>query len=73
MERGTRPGQISEVVRELLEDALVLLGNTKATLNVWRQRLFSDYLTNLGRKTQRGGIPIDKHLLPHQFHEKNKE
>lgn len=54
----------------MLEDALVLLGNAKATLNVWRQRLFSDYLTNLGRQTQRGGIPIDKHLFPHQFHEK---
>ena len=43
----------------MLEDALVLLGNANAQLNVWRQRRFSDYLTN-------------RHLFPHQFHEKIK-
>ena len=60
------------VVREMLEDALVLLGNANARLNVWRQRRFSDYLTDLGRRTLREGIPTDRHLFPHQFHEKKK-
>ena len=65
-------GPDPEVVREMLEDALVLLGNANARLNVWRQRRFSDYLTDLGRRTLRGGIPTDRHLFPHKFHEKIK-
>ena len=56
----------------MLEDALVLLGNANARLNVWRQRRFSDYLTDLGKRTLREGIPRDRHLFPHQFHEKIK-
>ena len=56
----------------MLEDALVLLGNANARLNVWRQRRFADYLTDLGRRTLREGIPTDRHLFPHQFHEKIK-
>ena len=46
-------GPDPEVVREMLEDALVLLGNANARLNVWRQRRFSDYLTDLGKRTER--------------------
>ena len=65
-------GPDPEVVREMLEDALVLLGNANARMNVWRQRRFSDYLTDLGRRTLREGIPTDRHLFPHQFHEKIK-
>ena len=65
-------GPDPEVVWEMLEDALVLLGNANAHLNVWRQRRFSDYLTDLGRRTLREGIPTDRHLFPHQFHEKIK-
>ena len=61
-----------EMVREMLEDALVLLDNANARLNVWRQRRFSDYLTRLGRRTLREGIPSDRHLFPHQFYEKIK-
>ena len=56
----------------MLEDALVLLGNAKARLNVWRQGRFSDYLTDLGGRTLRDGIPTGRHLFPHQFHEKIK-
>ena len=56
----------------MLEDALVLLGNANARLNVWRRRRFLDYLTDLGRRTLREGIPTDRHLFPHQFHEKLK-
>ena len=44
----------------------------KRRLNVWRQRRFTDYLTDLGRATLREGIPTDRHLYPHQFHEKIK-
>ena len=49
-----------------------MLGNANARLNVWRQRRFSDFLTDLGKRTLREGIPTDKHLFPHQFHEKIK-
>ena len=56
----------------MLEDALVLLGNTNARLNVWRLRRFSEYLTDLGGRTLREGIPTDRHLFPQQFHEKIK-
>ena len=65
-------GPDPEVVREMLEDALVLLGNANARLNVWRQRRFSDYLTDLGKRTLREGITTDRHLFPHQFHDKIK-
>ena len=59
------------VVREMLEDALFLLGNANTRLNVWRQRRFSDYLTDL-RRTLREGISTNRHLFPHQVHEKIK-
>ena len=49
-----------------------MLGNANARLNVWQQRRFSDFLTHLGKRTLREGIPTDKHLFPHQFHEKIK-
>ena len=54
-----------EVVQEMLEDALVLLGNVNSRLNVWRQQRFSDYLTDLGKKTLLEGIPTERHLLIH--------
>ena len=54
----------------MLEDALVLLGNANARLNVWRQRRFPDYLTDLGRMTLREGMPTERRLFLHQFHEK---
>ena len=63
-------GPDPDTVREMLEDALVMLGNANARLNVWRQRRFLDFLTDLGKRTLREGIPTDKHLFPHQFHEK---
>ena len=57
-------GPDPEVVREMLEDALVLLGNANTRLNVWRQRRISDYLTDLGRRTLREDIATDRHLFP---------
>ena len=65
-------GPDPDVIREMLEDALVMLGNANARLNIWRQRRFSDFLTDLGKRTLREGIPTDKHLFPHRFHEKIK-
>ena len=61
-----------EVVQEMLEDALVLLGDVNSRLNVWRQQRFSDYLTDLGRRTLLEGIPTERHLLIYRFHEKIK-
>ena len=46
-------GPDPDVIREMLEDALVMLGNTNARLNVWRQRRFSELLTDLGKRTLR--------------------
>ena len=65
-------GPDPEVAREMLEDALVLLGKANARLNAWSQRRFSDYLTDLGRWTLREGMPTDRHLFSHQFREKIK-
>ena len=42
-------GPDPEVVREMLEDALVLLGNANACLNVWRQRRFLRLLNGSGK------------------------
>ena len=61
-----------DAIRAILEDALVMLGNANDRLNIWRQRRFSEFLTDLGKRTLREGIPTDKHLFPHQFYEKIK-
>ena len=57
---------------EMLEDALVILRNAMARLNIWRQGRFSEFLTELGKRTLREGIPTNTHLFTHQFHEKIK-
>ena len=33
-----------DVIKDLLEDALVLLGNVKFRLNPWRQKRFSEFV-----------------------------
>lgn len=65
-------GPDPNTVWEMLEDALVTLGNANVCLNVWQQQCFSDFLTDLGKRTLHKGIVTDKHLFPHQFHEKIK-
>ena len=40
-----------DTIKDLLEDALVLLGNANARLKAWRQRHFSEYLTEIGKRT----------------------
>ena len=61
-------GPDPDEIKCLLEDALVLLGNANVRLNQWRQKQFSEYLTEVGRCTLKAGIPTDKHLSPDQFH-----
>ena len=56
----------------LLEDALVLIGNANFGLNAWRQKRFSEFLTEVGKRTLREGIPADKYLFPDKFHAKIK-
>ena len=51
----------------MLEDALVLLGNANVRLNSWRQRRFSEYLTEVGKCTLKEEIPSDQHLFPDRF------
>lgn len=61
-----------DTIKDYLEDALVLLGNAHVRLNNWRQRRFMDFLTEIGKRTLREGIPTDQHLFPDKFHEKIK-
>ena len=64
-------GPDPDAIKDLLEDALVLLGNANR-LNAWRQKRFSEMLTEVGKRTLREGIPADKHFLPDKFHAKIK-
>lgn len=57
-----------DVIKALVEDALVLLGNANMRLNNWRQKRFSEFLTEVGKRTLKEEIPTDKHLFPDKFH-----
>ena len=35
-------------IKALIEDAIVLLGNAHCRLNIWRQKRFAEYLTDVG-------------------------
>lgn len=61
-----------DVIKGMLEDALVFLGNATVRLNSWRQRRFSEYLTEVGKRTLKEEIPSDKHLFPERFHDRIK-
>ncbi|CAB4028495.1 Hypothetical predicted protein [Paramuricea clavata] len=63
----------ADSIKDYLEDALVMLGNAHVRLNNWRQRRFSEFLTDIGKRTLKEGIPTDKHLFPDKFHEKIKD
>ena len=65
-------GPDPDAIKDLLEDAPVLLGNVNFRLNAWRQKRFSEFLTEVGKRTLREGIPADKHLFPDKFHTKIK-
>ena len=67
-EEGNESGPDPNEIKSLLEDALVLLGNVNVRLNQWRQKRFAEYLTDVGKRTLKAGIPTDKHLFPDQFH-----
>ena len=60
-----------DAIKDLLEDALVLLGNLNFWLNAWRQKRFSEFVTEVGKRTPREGFPADKHLFL-LFHAKIK-
>lgn len=55
-------------IKVMLQDALALLGNAVSRLNARRQRRFSEYLTDLGKRTLKSDLPSDKHLFPDSFH-----
>ena len=57
---------------DLLEDAHVLLGNANFRLNAWGQKRFSEFLTEVGKRTLCEGIRADKHLFPDKFHAKSE-
>ena len=61
-------GPDPDSIKDYLEDALVMLGNAHVRLNNWRQRRFSEFLTDIGKRTLKEGIPTDKHLFPDKFH-----
>ena len=62
-----------DLIKGMLEDALVLLGNANVRLNSWRQRRFSEYLTEIGKRTLKEEIPSDQHLFPDRFHDRIKD
>ena len=66
-------GPDPDLVKGMLEDALVLLGNANVRLNAWRQRRFSEYLTVVGKRTLKEEIPSDQHLFPDRFHDRIKD
>ena len=61
-----------DAIRDLVEDALVLLGNANFRLNAWRQKRFSEFLTEVVKHTLREGILADKNLFLEKFHAKIK-
>lgn len=61
-----------DMIKGMLEDALVFLGNATFRLNAWRQKRFVPYLTEIGKRTLKEGIPTDKHLFADKFHERIK-
>ena len=61
-----------DVIKGMLEDALVFLGNATVRLNSWRQHRFSEYLTEVGKRTLKEEIPSDKHLFIERFHDRIK-
>jgi len=65
-------GPDPDAIKDLLKDALVLLGNANFRLNAWRQKRFSEFLTEVCKHTLREGIPADKHLILDKFHAKIK-
>ena len=73
LEAAVDEGPDPDSIKDYLEDALVMVGNAHVRLNNWRQRRFSDFLTDIGKRTLREGIPTDKHLFPDKFHEKIKD
>ena len=65
-------GPDPDAIKDLLEDALVFLGNANFGFNAWRQKRFSEFLTEGGKHILREGIPADKHLFLDKFHAKIK-
>ena len=71
---GDEPsGPDPDHIKALIEDAIVLLGNAHCRLNIWRQKRFAEYLTDVGKRTLKDQIPADKYLFPEQFHNVIKE
>ena len=58
---------MKNAIKDLLEDALVLLDNANFSLNSWRQKRFAEFLTEVGKRTLRDCIPADKYLFPDKF------
>ena len=61
---GERMGMKVMTLMPLRTYAVVLLRHANFMLNVWRQKHFSEFPTEVGKRTQREGIPADKHLFP---------
>lgn len=50
------------------EDTLALFGNAVFRFNAWRQRRFSECLTDLGKRTSKSDLTSDNHLFPDSLH-----
>ena len=68
VDRDEPSGPDPDHIKALIEVAIVLLGNAHCRLNIWRQKRFAEYLTDVGKRTLKDHIPTDKYLFPEQFH-----
>ena len=48
-------GPDQDAIKDLLQDALVLLENANFRLNAWRQKRFSEIFAEVGKRTLREG------------------
>jgi len=55
VEEDEDEGPDPDAIKDLLEDALVLLENANFRLNAWRQKRFSEFFAEVGKGTLRDG------------------
>lgn len=63
---------LSNVIFSLCELGSIRRCNANFRLHAWGQKRFSEFLTEVGKRTLREGIRADKHLFPDKFHAKSE-
>ena len=72
---GSKEGESEDMdpdaIKDLLEDAVVL-GKAHFRLNTWRQKCFSEFLTEVIKCSLKECIQANKQVFPDKFHAKTK-